>query len=192
MNGTPETRTPLARRNLIECHSCGEPLETTSRNVRSVRWGFWNAEKQWFERPPYQEHYCHDCWLTEFAREKAAHWEIQSSETLWDVLESADGELVADCKPVFLGGRPWIRVVDGELQCVGSHLYRERFDENNKPVLKTKIEEHDVDQEWFDENFSVDKTDRPTIVFLKPVDETPFEDYETIDPYQETLTEDTE
>jgi len=189
-------RTALSRRNLVSCSECGDELEDAEGNIRSVRWGFWDAEKQWFERSAQQDYYCRTCWYENYDREKAAHWEVEDAQKLWDVLEAANGELVADLKPIFIGGRPWIRVVDGELQGVGAHLYDDGTNEKGQRVLKNEIEEHDIDREWFDETFRADQElpddAMPTIALLKPADETPFEEYENIDPHQQQLPEDEE
>lgn len=168
--------------NEATCSECGEPLETRKDNARVVRWGFWDADKQWFQRAPHHEHYCAECWRQEFQRPAAAHYEVEDGDRLWDMLAAADGRLVADLKPMFVGGRPWIRVVDDEVQVVAAHMRREE-----PGVLTNTVERHDADRDWFDNVFDGAGVDGniPARVYLKPVDETPFDRYDSLDDYDE-------
>lgn len=181
-------QTALARRNRATCSECGEVIESEQDNTRVVRWGFWDEEKQWFQGSAHQEHYCPACWRYEFAREAAAHYEVTDVDRFWDILEAANGQLVADCKPMFISGRPWLRVVDGDLQVLGAHMYR-----GDQPdVVKSRVERHeDVDREWFNDTFAdvVEGSNPPAVALLKPAEETPFDRYESLHHHQMTLDE---
>ncbi|WP_256394151.1 hypothetical protein [Natronoarchaeum rubrum] len=184
-------RTALARRNRIECDECGEEIGGGDRLPRIVRWGFWDREAQNFDGRSRLEYYCDACWSEEFERDAAAHYEVTNGQRLWDILEAADGDLVADLRPIFVGGRPWIRVVDGELQ--GMKSTRSRKQAGDDLVIEFGTEEADVDREWFEEVFGAEEElpegDMPTIALLKPADETPFAEYEELPEDQQSLDE---
>jgi len=171
---TPQTAcSPL---NRIECDECGDPLETQQDNVRGVRWGFWDAARQNFDGSPHQEWYCAECWRKEFKRDAAAHYEVEDKERFWDILEAADGELVADLRPMFVGGRAWIRVRNGDLE--GMRV-RTRAHEESRVISFDSVR-FDANRDWFGETFSgVEDNDDgpPAIALLKPADETPFADF---------------
>ncbi|QIO25481.1 hypothetical protein [Haloarcula sp. JP-L23] len=113
-------------------------------------------------------HWCRACWNRERGREKAAHYDVTDGDRLWAILDAADGALVADLMPILVGGRAWIRVVDGDVEA--RHTTRERTDEGGIRFGTEPSEDFDVTQfgEFFDE-----PTDM-TCVLLKPADETPF------------------
>lgn len=182
-------RTPLAGRNQIDCEECGDVIEGDLK--WTVRWGFWNVEAQSFEKNAREEHYCQSCWQQEYKREAAAHYEVTDAEKLWNILEAADGDLVADLRPIFVGGRPFIRVVDGELQALGSTVHAEEYDGGETRLVKFGSKRVEVDREWFDETFRADQElpddAHPTIALLKPAEETPFAGYRDVHPDQTTL-----
>ncbi|WP_135306323.1 hypothetical protein [Haloarcula amylovorans] len=113
-------------------------------------------------------HWCQDCWNEQRGREKAAHYDVTDGDRLWDILEAADGELVADLMPMLVGGRAWIRITDGEVEA--RHSTREMTDDGKLRFGTESSEDFDVTRfgEFFDE-----PTDM-TRVLLKPLDETPF------------------
>lgn len=184
-------RTALARRNQIECNNCDEQIPERSL-ARRVQYGFWDPEAQNFENGALQRQYCEACWNQEFDRDIAAHYEVQSAQRLWDVLEAADGRLVADLRPIFVGGRPWIRVQDGELQALRSTVVdSDRL--ADPPVIEFGVEVADYDREWFDRTFRAERElpddEMPTIALLKPADETPFDGWGELPEDQQTLGE---
>lgn len=182
-------RTALARRNQIECSSCDEDIQDRSL-ARRVQYGFWDHETQNFENGALQRHYCEACWREEFGRDIAAHYEVQSAQRLWDVLEAADGRLVADLRPIFVSGRPWIRVQDGELQALNSTVV-DSDQEADPPIIEFGVEVVDADREWFDRTFRAERElpddEMPTIALLKPTDETPFDGWDELPEDQQTL-----
>jgi len=185
-------RTPLAGRNRLTCDECDKLLDRGDRLARTVRWGFWDDEAQSYEGAPYEDHYCQPCWSEQFKRDAAAHYEVTDPERFWSVLEAADGQLVADLRPMFVGGRPWIRVADGTIQAL--HATKVMREQGDQRVLEFGVEQSDgVDREWFDETFDhVDDHEDdaiPQLALLKPADETPFAEYEHVDDAQQRLTE---
>lgn len=114
--------------------------------------------------------YCQQCWNQERGREKAAHYDVTDGDRLWSILEAADGKLVADMLPMLVGGRAWIRVVDGEVE--SRHSVHEKTGDGKIRFDTEPTEDFDVDDfgRYFD-----DPGDR-TRVLLKPVEETPFAD----------------
>ncbi|WP_302083627.1 hypothetical protein [Salinibaculum rarum] len=181
--------TACTPQNRITCDGCNDPLETQQDNVRNVRWGFWDAAAQNFDSAPRQEWYCAECWREQFKRDTAAHYEIEDGDQFWDILDAADGRLVADLSAIFVGGRPWIRVRNGELE--GMRV-RTRGHEESKVVSFDTVR-FDPDKEWFNNTFSdvssADEGGPPAIALLKPADETPFVDYRETSKDQSTLPE---
>jgi len=179
-------RTPLAGRNRLTCDECGDYLGGTDQLPRTVRWGFWDDDRQGFEGAPRQEHYCDPCWREQFQRDAAAHYEVTDAARFWNVLAAADGRLVANLAPMYMGATPWIRVVDGALQALKST--RSARTEGDRNVLKFGVEQADVDREWFDEAFArAGDAEPPLRVLLKPAEETPFDEYEIVDDAQQRL-----
>ena len=113
-------------------------------------------------------HFCQDCWNRERGREKAAHYDVTDGDRLWAILEAANGDLVADLLPMLVGGRAWVRVVDGDVEA--RHTVHERTDDGTIRFDTEASDDFDVTEfgELFDE-----PGDR-TRVLLKPADETPF------------------
>jgi hypothetical protein len=181
-------RTPLVGRNRLTCDECGDDLGGTDRLPRTVRWGFWDDATQSFEGAAREEHYCEPCWRDEFDRAAAAHYEVTDAERFWGVLAAADGRLVADLGPMFVGGHPWIRVVDGGLQALNAT--RTAREEGDRRVIKFGVEQSDADREWFDETFeNAGDAEQPALALLKPAEETPFAEFEYVDDDQQRLTE---
>lgn len=115
--------------------------------------------------------YCLDCYQSEFDRAKGAHFEFESAEELWSILDAADGRLVADAKPMTVGGRGWFRVVDGEVQA--RHAVRVKGGPDDDFDIGFDTEPTpDFGREEFDEFFDGDAEFR--LIYLQPVGETPF------------------
>lgn len=187
------SRTPLAGRNRIRCDECESVIGGKEELKRTVKWGFWDVDTQNYDSGPRTEHYCQECWQRYFARDAAAYYEVTDPDRLWDILAAADGKLVADLKHMFVGGRGWIRVVDGELQ--GLHVTRDVDTRPDTPIVTHEVEQTDIDDEWFDDVFDslherdADDDSVPRIAMLKPVGETPFSDFELLPADQTTLDE---
>lgn len=119
-------------------------------------------------------HYCEDCYREHRQRDKAAHYEVVDPERLWAMLDASDGELVADCAPLFVGSRPYIRVVDGEAE--GVKIVADADRENK--ILRFEPERFDVSKERV---FAVLRAERNhpdgARVLLKPLEETPFMEF---------------
>jgi len=83
---------------------------------------------------------CRDCWTDEYARTTGAHWSIDDPQRVWDVLRASDGELVADLSPLFMGGRPFVRVDgDANMTAVGPTLIDGGENDAGTPVIEEKI-----------------------------------------------------
>ena len=115
--------------------------------------------------------YCFECYKNEFDRENGAHYTYRNANELYKILNASDGHLVADAKPLTIGGRAWVRVVDGVPQA--RHAIRIAGDENDDYDIKFATEPtEDFDRSRFDELFNAPEDRR--LAILKPVDETPF------------------
>lgn len=112
-------------------------------------------------------HYCEECYREYRTREKAAHYDVTDGDRLWDILEASNGDLVADMLPMLVGGRGWIRVVDGEVDA--RHSVTRRTDQGVRFDTEP-TEGFDVD----DFGHYFDDPNERTRVLLKPVEETPF------------------
>lgn len=175
------------------CRRCGSVLDPgedsefgEERLTYMELYGEWGGDRNGFADAPDVRTYCFEC-QQKRTRDAAAYYEVEDRDRLWSILEAADGRLVADCGPIFIGGKPWIRVVGGELEGMkaASHV-----DEESKTIYFTS-EPADVSRDWFESVFRAESEhpdDHPTKVLLKPVDETPFSD-QPMDPDQATLQE---
>lgn len=166
-----------------ECRYCGTTLEGDDLTYRVLYGRFHHAnggvvsEKQ-VARPGEEldpgadeRYYCFDCYKEEHDRAKGAHYEYESAEELWSILEAADGRLVADAKPMTVGGRGWFRVVDGVVEARHSVMVRGGETDDWDVGFETEPTPN-FDEEDFHEFFSGGKEIR--LVYLKSVDETPF------------------
>ncbi|QCC57234.1 hypothetical protein [Natrinema thermotolerans] len=117
-----------------------------------------------------ERYYCFDCYKQAFARESGAHFEYESPDELWAILEASNGRLVADAKPMTVGGRQWVRVVDGEVEA--RHSVRIQGGEDDDWDIGFETEPTpDFDKDRFEDFFAADREIR--LVYLKPVGETP-------------------
>lgn len=186
-----EQRTALAGRNRIECEECEEEIDGKHELKRTVRWGFWDAEAQNFRDAARQEHYCQSCWSRKFKREAAAYYELTDADRFWNILEAADGDLVADLSSMFVGSSSWIRIVDGDLQAMRSTT--EARTEGDQRIIEFDVEAVPLGKPWFEKVFRDDRNlpddDYPTLALLKPADETPFAEWEELPEDQSTLDE---
>lgn len=155
------------------CHHCDRDRDGHSY---LLLYGDWDPDRDGFSRAPVAEGFCRDCWKEDFQRTVGAHWEVSDVEQLWDVLEAADGALVADLVYLFVGGRPFVRVVDGEPQAIAASTRANREEE----TLRVVPEFIDVDRDWLQDVFNAERNlpddDHPTIAIIRPVEETPFGD----------------
>lgn len=177
---------PLSPRHKIPCDECDETIEDGDLK-RTVKWSFWDYEHQNFDGPPREEHYCEDCWRERFAAPNAARYNVEDAETLWNLLNASEGTLVADCKPVYVGGRPYIRVVDDFVQVLH---FRQTHDNVDGVVrLRSELVQTDMSREEFMTAFSPQEDGPQVRVYIRPADETPFADFTPRDASQQTLTE---
>lgn len=118
-----------------------------------------------------EQYYCLDCYKKHYDRENGAHFEFESAEELWSILEAANGRLVADTLPLTIGGRGWVRVVDGDVQA--RHAVRVTTGEDGDHDIAFDSEPSpDFDRDNFNDLFDGSRDMR--LIVLKPVDETPF------------------
>ncbi|MCG1008247.1 hypothetical protein [Halorubrum lacusprofundi] len=164
--------------DLNKCKRCGDERDGHSY---LLVFGDWNPDRSGFERPPGMRPLCRDCWTDEYARTSGAHWSIDDPQRVWDVLRASDGELVADLSPLFMGGRPFVRVDgDANMTAVGPTLIDGGENDAGTPVIEEKI----VRLESFDRDalFEAIETGRDLpndtgSVIIRPIEETPFERY---------------
>ena len=167
-DGTDESDEPGGR----TCRKCREEFEPGDYVYREV---FGEVARTTDHGVVYEttggvpvRHFCQDCWHEHRGREKAARYDVTDGDRLWNILAAADGELVADTKAMTVGGRGWIRVIDNEVEA--RHSTHERTDDGKIRFTTEPSEDFDVDDfgHLFDE-----PTDR-TMVYLRPVEESPF------------------
>jgi hypothetical protein len=176
-DSTPIDRAPAAT-DLNECQNCGDERDG---HAYLLVFGDWNPDQSGFERPPAMRPLCSDCWTEEYGRTTGAHWSIDDPQRVWDVLRASDGELVADLAPLFMGGRPFVRVEsDGELTAVGPTMIDGGENDEGTPVIEEKIvrlEEFDRDALFEAVESARDLPDDTGSVIIRPIEETPFERY---------------
>lgn len=118
-----------------------------------------------------ERYYCLDCYSEEHNREKGAHYKYESADELWDILAASNGRLVADAKPMTVGGRGWFRVVDDTVQARHSVMVQGDTEDNYNIKFDTEPTS-DFDRTDFNEFFNAANELR--LVYLKPLTETPF------------------
>jgi hypothetical protein len=112
---------------------------------------------------------------------------VEDAQTLWNLLNASEGTLVADCKPVYIGGRPYIRVVDDFVQVLH---YRQTHDNVDDVVrIRSELVQTDMSRDEFMNAFTQHDDERPVMVYLRPASETPFDDFTPRDAAQQTLTD---
>lgn len=166
-----------------ECKHCGMTLSGDDLTYRVLYGRFEHATEgvvsekhvarpgEEIEPGADERYYCFDCYKSEFDREKGAHFEYESSDELWSILEAADGRLVADAKPMTVGGRGWFRVVGGEVQARHSVVVQGNEDDDWDIGFDSEPTP-EFEKEDFHEFFGGGKEIQ--LVYLKSVDETPF------------------
>ncbi|MFC6720938.1 hypothetical protein ACFQGT_00120 [Natrialbaceae archaeon GCM10025810] len=117
-----------------------------------------------------ERYYCFDCYRERHDREPGAHFEYESAGELWAILEASNGRLVVDAKPLTVGGRLWVRVVDGEPEARHSVMVQGGEDDEWDIGFETEPTP-EFDEEEFYEFF--DSAGKIRLVFLKSVGETP-------------------
>ena len=164
--------------DLDNCQRCGDERDG---HAYLLVFGEWDTDRSGFERPPTMRPLCSDCWTEEYARTTGAHWSIDDPQRVWDVLRASDGELVADLSPLFMGGRPFVRVDgDGELTAVGPTLIDGGENSDGTPVIEEKIvrlEEFDRDALFEAIESYQSLPDNSGSVIIRPIEETPFGRY---------------
>lgn len=158
-------------KNSIECHRCGD---TITEWCETRRFGFWDTEKQHYEsHGGIEHHYCRACWQEREGRTNGAHYFPESSEELWDVLEAADGDLVAIL--CWWSGRPAIRVVDGDVEAAVTKPNHGGTTDDGTPILNFESEYiDDFDEEQFHEDADPPDTEGLNLVLLRNPEQTPF------------------
>lgn len=114
-----------------------------------------------------ERYYCLECYKEHHDREKGAHFEYNTAAELWSILEAADGRLVADAKPMTIGGRGWFRVVNGDLEARHSVMVQGGEDDDWDIGFETEPTRDFGKADFFD------GAEKIQLVYLKPVDETP-------------------
>ena len=167
-----------------ECRHCGTAIEDDDLTFRVV-YGYLSevredniSEKQVghvgeeLDPGADERYWCFSCFKREREADRAAHYHYEDAAELWDILEAADGSLVADARPLTVGGRGWFRVVDGSVQARHSvHVHGGEDDDWDIGFDTEPTEGFDTAD--FGDFFESAEEDR-RLVLLKPVDETPF------------------
>lgn len=158
-----------------ECQWCGTDREGHSY---VVLYGDWDADQNGFSRPPCTEPLCQSCWQEHYERVAGAYYEVPDGDRLWDILSAANGDLVADLVHLFVGGRPFVRVVDDDPQV--AKVKPTETGDNTIRFEPEVVEDGSLDREWltdlFDRSADDSDNDVPNIAVIRPVEETPFGD----------------
>lgn len=160
-----------------ECAQCGSKL---GERVHYVFTHCRSEDNQ--DRLFGPQSWCSECYEERQRRDGGTRFEIDDgAQELWRILEASDGRLVADLKPLFVASRPFVRVVDGDIQAI--HVTRDvaspskQSTGSERMVSAPTVHHATVDRGWFDE--ILDKSilsEQKAVVYLRPVEETPFGD----------------
>lgn len=171
----------------VKCDRCLEFL-SNEESVHSVRSNYWDASENDFGKEPRTKFYCSDCWSEVRPERRGAELNLDDVTQLWGILDSSNGELIADLGTVAVGARPYIQVRD-DTPYVATVKAR-RAGDNTIQFYSTFDEK---DKNWFKETVqSYIQGDLPTIVRIKNIGNTPFEQFPEKSENQETLLEDFE
>jgi hypothetical protein len=157
------------RPHRIACKRCEEPI-TEWRATH--RYGLWDAETQTYDQHGgIEDHYCRECWDDDFGRANGAHYQPESTEALFDVLDAADGALAGVL--TWWSGKPAVRVVDGEPEAAVTKPKHGGYSDDGTPILRFEAERMaDFDREEFDD--VADVPDDMGLVLLLDPDRTAF------------------
>lgn len=172
----------------ISCIQCDETVEEWKY---TVRYGQWDVDAQNYDCGRHARHYCRDCFNEHLKRDIAAHYQVEDPDRLWDILAAADGQLVADLSPLYIGSQPFARVVDDEVEAMKTTAYPGGETDDGTPILQMEtgfLDDYDR-ADFMRVLRSEINSPHPALVLLKPAGETPFADYAPIDNDQTRLTE---
>lgn len=158
------------------CARCGSERDGHSY---LVLYGDWVPDRDAFARAPEQRPLCRRCWSDYYQSVPGAYYELTDradTQRVWDMLAASDGRLVADCYALFVGARPFVRVVDDEVRAVKPTLRPDPDAADD--AYTTTTERLDIDRDRFFEVLDAERTSRPkpAVVILRPVEDTPFGD----------------
>lgn len=164
-----------------KCCSCNAYIENWAVLVKE---GFWNGTAFEQGKDPIKKYWCQDCHQDQNNREAAAHHTLKDSDRLFNILSASEGSLVADTASVSFAGRGFVRVVDGDPQAINiTQVKKEPKVIEHNAVAVQPFEESD-----FHNMFTPDTDiEDPVTIYLRPVDETPFINWNDMDENQYTL-----
>ena len=167
------------------CYDCGEYLQEEEL-VHQISFAFWDVEESEFEKDePSTESYCEDCWREIRPHKQGVEFEIDTVDELWEILSASDGRLVADCKPIVLGTRPFIRVTNGHAEVA---VVKRRLAGEN--VIGHYSEFKQQDRDWFTDTVeSFLDGDLPPLIYLRNSENTPFGEIYNVQNGQQTMTD---
>lgn len=171
----------------VKCDRCLEFLSNGER-VHSVRSNRWNASENNFEKTPRKKFYCSDCWSEVRPERRGTELEVRNANQIWGILDSSQGELIADFGALSVGARPYLQVRNSTPYVA---TVKARRTGNSTIQFYSSFDEKDKD--WFKGTVqSYMEGDLPTIVRIKNISNTPFEQFPEKGENQETLFKDFE
>lgn len=170
--------------NRTTCYDCGDYLQD-GEFIHEIVYSSWEAQSNDFASDePQREKYCEECWDDIRPSNKGTQFEVDTVDELWNILSASNGKLVVDCKSHFVGGRPYLRVLNGDVQ---EAVINRRQVGDGTLGLSTEFEQRD--RQDFEELIeSIINGDLPPIVRLRNSENTPFADLKDTDSGQENIS----
>lgn len=157
--------------NRKKCHRCSCNIKN-NEFVHKISYSCWDINSGDFERNPQENYYCESCW-SQRKKDMGTEFYVESADHIWNVLNSSNGELIADISSHFIGSNTQIRILDGNVTAVYTKSRRKSDDVIS---FYSKFDEISKD-EFYDIANDIATGDLPSYIKLYNNRNTPFDGY---------------
>lgn len=175
----------MRKDNRKRCNDCNNYL-CEKEFVHGINYGHWDTEHNTFENDGQEEFYCRECWQENSPMQTGMKYEVEQVEELIGMLESSNGDLVADFNSQTLGSRVYLRIVGDRAELAYVKI---RSVGKNDIGFTSKFEKKSVEEgrELIDSLLM--SGSMPPIVILVSSEDTPFSEYPN-NPEEQSQIED--
>lgn len=155
----------------MKCHRCNCILKN-DEFVHKISYSGWDINSGDFKRDPQENYYCQDCW-SQRKKDMGTEFYVESVDQIWNVLNSSNGELVADISSHFIGSNSQIQIVEGNVTVAYT---RSRWKSDDVVSFYSEFDEMSKD-EFYDIFNDIVSGDLPSYIKLYNHRNTPFNEY---------------
>jgi hypothetical protein len=157
----------------IRCNDCDNHLKE-DEFVHTINYGSWNPNSNGFKDGGQKELYCRECWQERSPMQVGMKYEVDNVEELIGILESSNGDLVADFNSHCLGTRVYMRIIEdrSEFAYVNTRYVGEKAIGFTSSYKSKSINEG---REFI--NNTLMSGDLPPLIVLVSSENTPFSEY---------------